>query len=699
MEGKLWKPKFVKLTESRLLALWVVLNLAVPCTIWENLQHLKWYKLDVSYATISLAVFNSISLCFFEAMLLLLLLGAVKTTWAENFLTRTLAVVLKLVIVLSAFIYLVFLLISFTVCYFRGSYIGADDASMLLLLLDWSSWKFWVTSKDKLLFCSILFVAALFLVIFFAQAKSWSKRSNLKLSLFCLVFLVVANILVSRSAKLFLPKGKLHDLRFFVSQFMGPQLSLFSPILYSRTSSYQKTELSLEPYRTLEDYLSSVPKDFKPTRSVLVFVIEAMRYDVLETAGGDPRIVPTINALARKGVSFQRAYAPSAETIYSFNGLLTGLFPLKYDVRDLNQDVSYPHLLLYDLLADLGYHTAYLTTELPSSKRLSRSDKLELYNDPQFSSNPSSENRDRPTAYGDELHLDQFDKANAKLLVEWIRKHEHSDRPFFAIVYFTSSHFPYTPPLGFRGPFETADLEVTPSFMAYPVEIAPLLKSRYWNTLNFVDSLIEQINVELQCSPHSRNLITVVTGDHGQAFGEHGRVAHGGSLYDPLLRVPLVVSGISDLELTGDIGEPVSLIDLAPTILEILGLPAYGGFQGSSIVTVRKHGKQLSPGHVRPIFASIQGMIFEDALIAYPYKYIKSVRKDYEMLFDLRLDPGETHNIAETRKELTDYFAKILQGFRNSQLTYYSLPTEERKRYFPPKPLQAVAISPESRQN
>jgi hypothetical protein len=166
-------------------------------------------------------------------------------------------------------------------------------------------------------------------------------------------------------------------------------------------------------------------------------------------------------------------------------------------------------------------------------------------------------------------------------------------------------------------------------------------RERFLRELGVVDQALGKIFDTLDAREAWDHTVLIVTGDHGEAFGEHNRVTHGGPVYDVLVRVPLFI------RLPGHVGrlidQRVSLLDLGPTILDLFGREAPGLFTGRSLLPLIDRRADAEP---RPIaMESIEGdrgLVFPDGM-----KVIVNAREGRVELYDLSKDPGELDNLID----------------------------------------------------
>ena len=209
------------------------------------------------------------------------------------------------------------------------------------------------------------------------------------------------------------------------------------------------------------------------------------------------------------------------------------------------------------------------------------------------------------------------------LALEWLRT---AREPWFLWVHYYDPHDPYAPPRAFWKPGRRG---------AYDGEVAA------------VDHAIGSLRAGL--GPAKGNLLTVMTADHGEALGEHGEATHGFFVYDSTLLVPLVFSSPGRVR-PGESRSAARLVDVAPTILDLLGLPPLPGTDGVSLAPTLAGRSQ----HVPAAYLETR-----QPWIAYGWAPLKAIRfRNFKLieaprreLFDLAADPAETRSIVPGRGE------------------------------------------------
>ncbi len=464
-----------------------------------------------------------------------------------------------------------------------------------------------------------------------------------------------------------------------------PQYTLFiRPILSGAPTLLTRNELQINKAKSLDTYLGEIQAF--PRKNVVLFIVEALRADVVEQEVHGVSVMPFLRKLAQEEISFPRAFAQAPETDYSQVTIYSGQYPLRSSVRDLHSDNSYPHVLIYELLSRLGYRTALITNEWRFTKRVTKSPGLDLYLDLEFPIPPELQslvpNSSVLGVSPQKIHPAHLDQLKLSILEHWLDMPEHGNRPFFACIFLYSTHFPYNlPPEMDISSFGDVDLQNDANFFGYPKQLAVVLKNRYLATARFADSLLEQASSSLHRRNLLENTIFIVTGDHGELFHEYGEVTHGGRLRPEALQVPLVFGGLDKKLVVAPREAVVGHVDISPTILAALGLPPLDLHQGEALVgDDLEYAQSLGQ---RNLFLTSQGFIHEDGVIRWPWLFTKNLRSSATTLLNLA---GRGEAISEAEEAKT---REVLEGeldrFRAQQLSFYALPPSVRAEYSPPK--------------
>lgn len=349
--------------------------------------------------------------------------------------------------------------------------------------------------------------------------------------------------------------------------------------------------------------------------NVLLVVLDALRADHTSIHGYDRPTTPALEALAADGHVFDRAFTAAPWTPASHGSLFAGVHPSTHGYLDGNVAFTPPHAPLAAVLADRGYRTfgAARNPKIAGHTQVTRGfqDYGDLYTVPS-----------RPDSLGEtkRLYLDLLpgwvrtgrdwlrcerwpaEHLTGSFVKRRIRRHAGSE-PFFGFVNVNAPHSPYAPPERFGRRFESDDAGAAETavvddlvdrggyrFMAGELDPTPeewaAVQDRYDGEIAFADAILGRLLDVLRTAGVYDETLVVVTADHGEHFGEHGRAYHQFSLFDELLHVPLVVKFPAGT--TADdvpTGELVSLVDLYPTVLAALGIPVPETVEGQRIGT------------------------------------------------------------------------------------------------------------------
>lgn len=386
---------------------------------------------------------------------------------------------------------------------------------------------------------------------------------------------------------------------------------------------------------------------FSPVRgdehlNVLLITLDTTRADRLGCYGYPKAATPNIDWVASEGIRFANAYAQVPLTFPSHCSIMTGTYPLYHGTRNNGTYHLPPDLMtLAEILKNNGFLTAAFVSSFTVDSRFGLDQGFDVYDD-EF----------RPGQAFKSLNAERRAEEVFKAFSAWLdRNYNHQ---FFCWLHFFDPHFPYDPPSPFKEKF-SAD--------PYDGEIA------------YMDFFVGKVIEKLKEKNLLAQTILILAGDHGEAFGEKGETGHGVFLYEETLRVPLILAAKGHLPAKKVIGGRVRLIDLMPTILELVKIPLPEKIQGESLLPYlrKKRAKEL-PNYIETYFPRENyGWSELKGIMEGPWKYIEAPKKE---LYDLKKDPGENINLAETRPgEIARWQEKL-----KSYLTTYSSPFLAPKR-------------------
>ena len=396
-------------------------------------------------------------------------------------------------------------------------------------------------------------------------------------------------------------------------------------------------------------------------RAVVLIVIDALRADHLGTYGYEARPTsPNIDRRAAQGRVFERAWATSSWTLPSFGSILTGHLP---SAHAAGVEVDDGSEATFEVVAARRFVT--LPDAVPTvAERMAAAG----FATGAFVANPFLDPRfGLGRGFG---YYDHYDTSNADarpaaevvdLALQWID--DNGSRPFFLMVHLFDPHLDYGAPAPFGGRFVDpagTDLEL-PVRGLWPIRnrIAEIdaverefIAAAYDEEVAYVDAEVERLLSGLQERDLYDDSLIALTSDHGEELFEHGGFEHGHSMYEEVLRVPFILWGPEVA--AGRDRTPVSLIDLAPTMLAAAGAPI-DDLPGRSLLG----GGGVDTG--RPVIA--ERLLYGEetkAMVSWPHKVILQVDSGNAMLFDLAADPGEQHDLAGDRPDDVAYLLGAL---------------------------------------
>jgi arylsulfatase A-like enzyme len=265
------------------------------------------------------------------------------------------------------------------------------------------------------------------------------------------------------------------------------------------------------------------------------------------------------------------------------------------------------------------------------------------------------------------------DRSTVDEAIQWLDG--IGDQPFFVAMNLQNSHLPYPIPPQFPRRFGPAKLDFTIRFAHFPQTKAQVVKDVYADSLAYVDSQIARLFQYLKDKKKWENTVVVVTGDHGQAFYEHGFASHASAIFNEVMRVPLIVRAP---RLKAGLDRRLAQhVDIAPSILGLLGMPVHPSFQGIDLFNTNVDPK-------RSIYMVVQTPdAHQYGIVRSGFKLVYDEREREHLLFNLAIDPEEKTNIAFVQPALVRELASRLNAWRKLQIDYYADPALQTREYPP----------------
>ena len=382
--------------------------------------------------------------------------------------------------------------------------------------------------------------------------------------------------------------------------------------------------------------------------NVVIITLDTLRMDRLGAYGHTIR-TPVIDRLAREGVTFDQAIADAPITEPSHLAMLTGIAPYTSGIVSNGTLLGDRPALLWRTLSVQGYATAGFVSGFPLHGKYGWSQGMDVYDD-DFGSIAGVQSLSLVKVWNQVAVKEHaLRERNADLTLAralpWIRAHADSpDGPMFAFVHLYDVHGPYDahgqlPP----APTDGAPLDLPFYWPAKDKAVTDVdwLTQAYDKEVEHVDGAVQQI-VDALGSKLDDTLL-ILTADHGESFTEHGYLFdHGDNLYDPSLRVPLIVRFPGTALAGTRVACQVGGVDLVPTVLELLGINDALPRDGRSLVSALRGEACVSA----PVYAStVAGRMVAEPPVAHSRrlpgeKIIFHSEREPEY-FDLATDPGE----------------------------------------------------------
>lgn len=382
----------------------------------------------------------------------------------------------------------------------------------------------------------------------------------------------------------------------------------------------------------------------RPTVNLLFITLDTTRADRLGCYGDSDAATPTLDRLASAGVRFDRAYSPAPLTLPAHASLFTGLYPPEHGLRTNGRgrlDEKLP--TLPELLQEVGYDTAAFVASFVLDRRFGLGRGWGVYDD-----------QLTPTASApDALQRQRGARDVVDAALNWF--HKRDARPFCLWVHFYDPHHPYEAHAEEFGD-RFADRPYDGELAAVDVQIARLLKA-------------------VESAGQLDNTWVIVVGDHGEGLGDHVEQTHGYTLYDSTQRVPLLMKWPGHITAGHAVPQPVSLVDVLPTVVEQLRL---------SCPTVPK-SRSLAPVFTgKPIDERMCYGLTDDPFLQNGWSPLRSlvqgrwkyIRTRLPELYDLEDDPGETRNLDASHPQEAARLAKSLEDFERGLVERTAKPVQ-----------------------
>jgi arylsulfatase len=379
---------------------------------------------------------------------------------------------------------------------------------------------------------------------------------------------------------------------------------------------------------------------------VALLVVDTLRRDHVGTYGYERATTPAIDRLFGKGLVFDAAYTPVPFTAPAVMSLLTGLYPEHHRVRMVFQRLPPERLTLSQYLKPAGYHTAAVVSNMVlTDEATGLGGRFDYFDDYVDEAVRWSGTRERPA-------FERTAEHTTDAALAWLAKAKGLGQPLFVWVHYMDPHGPYTPP---SEPFKhtrpvPVDPQKVPLYNRPPgLTDGAEWVDRYDGEIASVDHAVARFLEGWEREVGLSRSVVILTADHGETLMEPSReqwFTHGFNVWEEQARVPLMMMGAGIPE--GRRAEPVSLLDIVPTVLTVAGQRQPAALDGRSLLG--SEGRDAG----RPLLVQGMGRMRGQqwrALVMSRHKWVIYSEGGAEQpalrrLFDLDRDPGEAHPAA-----------------------------------------------------
>jgi arylsulfatase A-like enzyme/Tfp pilus assembly protein PilF len=371
--------------------------------------------------------------------------------------------------------------------------------------------------------------------------------------------------------------------------------------------------------------------------NVLLITIDTLRSDRVGAFGGPPGLTPNLDRLAAEGLRLTRTYTSAPLTLPSHTSIMTAVSPPVHGVRAnglFRLGTGLPTLA--DILKSHGYRTGAFVGAFVLDARFGLNRGFDVYDDRYGEKHAGADTE------GAERRAEEVVKPAEAWILGPI-SHQPSavtGGPFFAWVHLYDPHEPYNAPEPYASQHAPYDAEVA-----------------------YTDAAIGHLLADLTAAHLLDRTLVVVAADHGESLGEHGERSHGVFAYDVTLRVPWIIwVGTETRPRIGaqTFDRPARLIDLAPTVLDVLGVAPPESFEGRSVLARMNAGADEVPAYFEAMDANLtRNWAPLTGIVSGGYKLIDLPQPE---LYNLDADPAETTNVFRREAERARTMEAMLRG-------------------------------------
>lgn len=385
----------------------------------------------------------------------------------------------------------------------------------------------------------------------------------------------------------------------------------------------------------------------------ILISIDTLRADHLGCYGYPRNTTPNVDRLAEKGIIFKNMIAAAPWTLPSHMSMMTSLYPDLHRVSGIKDRLDNKRVTIAEALRKNGYTTAGLISVQWLSSLFGFNRGFQKYIED----------------YESKVILNPNAESVTKKAILLLKELKHAGK-FFLFIHYFDPHATYDPPPPYNKIFN-------PNFSSKKVDISEddliqeSLRLRspkekvskedleriialYDGEIRYVDSQISVLLNTLDSMGLLNKTVIILTSDHGEEFKEHGSMSHGASLYEEVLKTPLILyypkntNGITIQEL-------ISTIDIAPTILSISGSPREKEFQGLNLMDIVHKNHDRQPQEERAVYSKVE-------IVGNEKVVIRAIRRKNVKLIKSYLKEDEIQDVMKKIEKKGDFFPRPLIG-------------------------------------
>ncbi len=405
--------------------------------------------------------------------------------------------------------------------------------------------------------------------------------------------------------------------------------------------------------------INNKPKDL----NIILIVVDALRSDHLGCYGYERNTSPNIDRLAKDGVKFTQAISAGGWTVESVPSVLTGTYSPTHHIAQWSASLNPRIETLAQKLTIIGYKCIFWSNHGVFRKLLNINQGFcKVFIMKRFE-------KDKPNI---------TDHVLTNKIIKWLKKWD-KERAFFFYIHYEGSHAPYRPPAPYKDMYlntqnnrETISVPISSSDsrderyigdrkIPYMVAENNITDPNYYiaqydGAVSYADVQIGRLLGALKDLDLDKKTLIILTSDHGEVLGEHNAYFYHVGCYEENIRVPLIIRYPRLFPKGKVVSKQVSLIDIAPTILESLNIKKSFYMQGESLLSFMKHWRRYNADYV------LSFMKESYALRSEHWKLYHNGESNSWELYNLKSDPKEQYNLSDKNPNEFEKMRKILKN-------------------------------------